>query len=206
MTQFILLRHGQVTEEKHLLGHTDWPVMPCGFEAMKDQASNLDIDLIVSSPLARCLDFAQELSAEKHIELLVNHHLAEINFGDWDGEKIETLWQEKQELISHYFSKPFDYTPPNAENALAFQQRVQTAIIDLHKSYTDKTILIVCHAGVIKAAIASALKIDHQTCNWLTSLQIDYASLHAISYWSDIQENDEHNATVHYFNRIHAGN
>lgn len=196
MTKIFFLRHGQVTEQKHLLGRTDWPVMASGYDAMQAQANSISFDHIVSSPLKRCAAFAEDLSQAQHIPLSIDANFAEIDFGDWDGENIAELWQQKAGLMQTYFAQPFDFTPPNAEHSLDFQQRVEQAVQQLIKQHPEKTVLVVCHAGVIKAALASALRIDHQRCNWLTSLQIDYASLNAISYW------EQDNATVHFFNRI----
>jgi len=44
-----------------------------------------DWDIIISSPLIRCYDFAKELSTKLKIPLDIEADLKEVGFGDWEG-------------------------------------------------------------------------------------------------------------------------
>jgi len=68
-TQIDLLRHGEPVGGRRYRGQTDDPLSEKGWQQMR--AAVLDVqgwDVIYSSPLRRCAEFAQELSRRRRCQ------------------------------------------------------------------------------------------------------------------------------------------
>lgn len=134
-------------------------------------AKNFDWQMIVSSPLRRCLDFSKTYSEEKALPLRVVDDFQEIYFGDWEGKTAEEI---DIETLKRFYQPPFDYAPPHGESVLDFQRRVVSAWQSLLKSQPGKNILLVTHAGVIRILFSFLLKIPIEKS---FAIEVDYASL-----------------------------
>lgn len=199
MTCLHLLRHGTVVGAKRLLGSTDLPLSEAGLEDMFIAANTVKTSVIVSSPLQRCARFSETLAARINIDVEIEEGLKEVHFGDWDGAALEQLWTDHPKALSAYFASPFTATPPGGEDTLAFHRRVINAVESIRARHPKDSVLVVAHGGVIKCILAHCLQLDYKTSNWFTRLQIDYASLSAVSFWDDDPADQQ--ATVHYTNR-----
>ena len=93
-TRLDLLRHGTCSDGQIYRGRTDSPLSPAGEEQMGSTIQGQNWDVIYCSPLQRCHGFAQQLSAQLEIPLVADERLIELDFGDWDGQSIETVWQQ----------------------------------------------------------------------------------------------------------------
>ncbi|MGH8566487.1 MAG: histidine phosphatase family protein, partial [Gammaproteobacteria bacterium] len=77
-----LLRHGEAEGGPRYRGSTDDPLTANGWMQMwMAVGTEFHWDRIVTSPLARCLDFARELSRRRSLPLEVNDDLRELHFG-----------------------------------------------------------------------------------------------------------------------------
>jgi len=129
----------------------DDPLSDEGMSSMIKSIESKDFDLIVSSPMIRCLDFAKFLSKDMKIKLQIIDELKEIGFGDWQGKNANQIGLKK---IKEFKSNPLKFPVKNAESLDSFFNRVVSTyekIISEFKSY--KNILIVTHAGVIRAIL-----------------------------------------------------
>ena len=61
-TTIDFLRHGEVTGGSYYRGSTDDQLTQSGWQQMNSTVENQSWNHIISSPLHRCLDFAQDMN------------------------------------------------------------------------------------------------------------------------------------------------
>ena len=125
-TSIRLLRHGICEGGNIFRGHWDSPLSREGHQQMLAACAELqDIDVIISSPLQRCRQVAEELAQQySNSDLLIEEGLKEINFGDWEGANIDALMESQQSQLEAFWSDPVSNSPPNGETMVDFNQRV----------------------------------------------------------------------------------
>jgi broad specificity phosphatase PhoE len=172
ITTVDLLRHGEVQGQACYRGITDDALTPQGWQQMHNAAAKFeDWQVIISSPLCRCLDFATELSQQKKIPLMIEKGFQEIDFGDWEGKTAEQI---EPQALTRFYQSPFDYAPPQGESLLVFQKRVNAAWQQLLNHQQGKSVLVICHAGVIRVLFCLLLQLPLETC---FAIQVDHAGL-----------------------------
>ena len=177
-TDIFLVRHGQPVLLNALLGATDSPLSDIGWLQLKNTLKNLDkIDLIISSPLSRCVAFAQQYAADNNLELLIDNQWQECFFGDWDGRTYQSLYREFPKEIEAFFSQPNLNTPPNGEALGKFNKRIENALCSLLNKFKGKRVVLLTHAGVIRTLVGWCLKMDYTSGLQFKKFAIDYASL-----------------------------
>jgi len=178
MNQFTLtlLRHGETVAPKSLNGATDVALSSKGHQQMHDSAATLtNIVHISSSPLQRCAIVASLLSQQWNVPFEIHNELSEINFGDWDGERLDALYQQFPQQMDHFFNSPWQTTVPNGESVENFYSRVDKAWLAHIKR--QKNALIVCHGGVIRYLIAKVLGMPLDGNRHICALKVDYAAI-----------------------------
>ncbi|MES9964575.1 MAG: alpha-ribazole phosphatase family protein [Candidatus Sedimenticola sp. 20ELBAFRAG] len=153
-----LLRHGQPVGGRRYRGKQDDPLSERGWEQMWHSASGeTPWQQVISSPLSRCREFSEALTEKLNIPLTVDKRLQELDYGEWEGKTPDELKADDPEIISRYFHDPHNHRPPGAEYVVDFIERVGTAYDDVLAKHSGKHMLIVAHAGVIRAIITRAL-------------------------------------------------
>jgi alpha-ribazole phosphatase len=177
VTQFDLVRHGQVDGPPALYGRTDVALTRNGWEQMSLQTHRLqNLDNIVSSPLRRCRDFAESLASDHRLTLQIETGMQECDFGEWDGIKFDEHSQQWP-LMTLFWQDPNHNTPPQGESLDTFHNRVVTSWQTLCKQHKGQNNLLVCHGGVIRQILAHILPTDWRSGEWYSQLQIGHASL-----------------------------
>ena len=166
------LRHGEVAGGSYYRGITDDPLTKRGWQQMHNAvAGHHHWDLIISSPLLRCVKFAQQLHAETDTPLSVITAWQEIDFGDWEGKMAEQIAPEQ---LINFYQDPVNNPPDNAENLNCFLARIKQAWETLLEEHAGKQVLVISHAGVIRSLFTPLLNLPvEKTFN----LQLDHASL-----------------------------
>lgn len=154
-----LIRHGEPVGGRAYRGYNiDDPLSEKGWQQMWDAVGeHCPWDIIISSPLSRCLSFARALAEDNQLEVEVIDQFKEVGFGSWEGQTPEQLKAERLEEYIAFYQNPVNLRPPGAEDLDQFIQRVTGALSDTAKKFQGQHILVVAHAGVIRAAIAHAL-------------------------------------------------
>tara|TARA_B100000963_G_scaffold354442_1_gene370986 strand:+ start:2217 stop:2840 length:624 start_codon:yes stop_codon:yes gene_type:complete len=138
------------------------------------------------SPLKRTLQTAKALSKYvSYSEMIKDKDLIEQNYGDWSGKKISEIWKTLSEIKNkHNFSfiSP-EILPPNGESFVQQCKRIQRWVEKLNIS-DKKNIVIISHAGTIRAFLSHALKIDPE---YSIGVEIQNQSL---SIFEMLAEND----------------
>ncbi len=176
-TQFTLLRHGLPELSGCLLGRTNPPLTAKGWQQMEQSSASLEFDLIISSPLARCHAYAQHLAQKRDCKLIVDDAWQELDFGNWDGNSIATLWDDSQQGYGQYWHAPFVHTPPNGESTSDLLSRITTSIECLSREYRGKRLLIVSHSGVMRMALVWLLNSTQEGNPHLSRVQLEHAAL-----------------------------
>ena len=108
-------------------------------------------------------------------ELQINKDFQEINFGQWEGLTWQTIGQLP---IEEWSNNLLDYAFPNGESAREFHCRVIQAWDRLQQQLSElqqsKTVIIICHAGVVRSILSAFLHIPLQHS---LSLKIDKMSV-----------------------------
>lgn len=153
-----LLRHGQPVGGRRYRGKQDDPLTEKGWEQMWHAASGeTPWQQIISSPLIRCRAFAEALSEKLDLPLEIDERLQELHYGEWEGKTPGELLTVDPQIISRYFHDPHNHRPPGAEYVVDFIQRVGAAYDEAVTKHLGKHLLIIAHAGVIRAIITRAL-------------------------------------------------
>lgn len=147
--QLYLLRHTKVVNPNHLCyGQAELPLAT----SFQDEVLLIKKNLgpwpwpILSSPSQRCLQLAYAMQTSQELE--VDHRLLELSFGQWEG----VPWSQIDRSTLDRWADDFVCgSPPEGESFLALQQRVVNAISDYLSSHDPKNLLVISHAGVLRA-------------------------------------------------------
>ena len=123
------LRHGDVVGDAYYRGSTDDPLTKLGWQQLSNTVGEQQWDHIISSPLRRCLDFAQHLSKHSNTSISIDSNWQEISFGEWEGKTAEQINQAFPGALTQFYQDPLNNTPEKAESLMTFQSRVNLAWI-----------------------------------------------------------------------------
>ena len=154
---------------------------------MAQAVAHLDsLDIIISSPLSRCLSFAGDFASSRNVPLEIIDDFAEINFGDWEQKTADEISQTDSEVLMRYYQDPTFRPPGNGESQDDFSRRIIPAWQSLLNKYSRQHILLITHAGVIRMIFSHALGIPlANTFN----IQINHACLSRFNCFHSDTEN-----------------
>jgi len=160
ITTLDLLRHGDVLGGSCYRGITDDALSVKGWQQMRQRVRCFNHwNLIVSSPLQRCLKFAKDLTWQRQLPLIIEPNFQEINFGHWEGKTATQIETQQLGDLAAFYQDPIKNPPPNSEPILDFQQRVLKSWQHLLQTQQGKQLLIITHGGVIRVLFSLLLKI-----------------------------------------------
>lgn len=157
-----LIRHGEPVGGRAYRGHTiDDPLSDKGWQQMRDAiGDHTPWEQIISSPMLRCRQFAEELASTHQLPVTIEDNLKEVGFGDWEGKSPELIKSESPEEYARFYADPVNARPPGAEPLADFIHRTVSAFHSVCDRFSGQHLLIVCHAGVIRAIVAHVLHSD----------------------------------------------
>lgn len=182
MQQIDLVRHGPVAGTAALYGWTDVPLQDHN-PACLDWLSTQSYQQVLSSPLQRCRHSAEVQAQRLQLELQIEPHFKEMNFGLWDGvpfDEQSPYWPEQQQ----FWQRPFAVTPPEGESLAEFQHRVLQTF-ERHNQFQHQHALWLLHGGVIRLLLAALLNINLEQSHWLQQMSIAYGSVSRISRFNN---------------------
>lgn len=124
-------------------------------EALASTLTRHRLAAVLSSPLERAVETAAAIAASQALAVEVEEDLNELDLGTWAGMRFEELrgdpaWDVWNRARSHA-------RPPGGETMTEAQVRMARCIERLRRRYAGRTVALVSHADVIKAALAHAL-------------------------------------------------
>lgn len=163
-TRVTVLRHGQVNGRPFVYrGALDDPMTELGAAILLRTAQRLAtpaFDRIASSPLVRCLDFAESYAMEHKLPLDVLDSMREMHFGAWEGltpEEAARLDPTHHELFRGTAGK---VGAPEGESITDLVRRVSRGWEDWLAGSQGGHRLLVTHAGVMRALLIDVIGLD----------------------------------------------
>ena len=127
--------------------------------------------IFYSSPSKRCILLLKKLAI---ITPIIDKRLLEIDFGDWELKKWDSIDKsEFQEWIKDFVSQPC----PHGESYLDLYTRTSEFFEDLIKKGHEK-VAIITHSGVIRSILSYILKIPLKNS---FKLHLDYGKISKIN-------------------------
>jgi alpha-ribazole phosphatase len=173
-----LLRHGD-TGQRSYRGQLDDPLTARGWTQLRAAVEGQAWDRIVSSSMARCARFAEELAGARGLPLRLDARLAEYHFGDWQGVPIETLAEEQAHALGRFWADPVANPPPGAETFEAFHARLAAGMNQVASEARDARVLVITHGGAIRLLRCAA---ELRPFGDMAGIDVPHASLHAITW------------------------
>ncbi len=160
------LRHGETNLSHTLRGRTDDALTAKGWAQMRSTITQSEQtgqawDVIYSSPLQRCRLFSEQWAEQKQLPLYIEPNLQEMDFGEWEAQSTERLYQLYPDELAQFWQTPLSFTPPQAESLLTFKSRVLESVETLTQQMYAQgwtRALIISHGGVIKLLKCQALR------------------------------------------------
>ena len=157
-TRIDLLRHGEPVGGRRYRGQTDDPLSEKGWQQMRASVQDRqDWDVIYSSPLKRCAEFAQELSGQLSLPVKTDERLKEIGFGCWEGRTPDDIRRDDPRRLENFWRDPISNRPEGAETLAGFQARVSAAWAGICATHAGQRVLIVGHAGITRMILSLVL-------------------------------------------------
>ena len=176
-TQIDIIRHGEPEGGRRYRGYSvDDPLSKKGWQQMWDAVPEKPgWEHIISSPLSRCHKFSEALADTLGIQYSVNDNLKEIGFGSWEGRTPDDIKHNEGDALQRFLQDPVNNRPPGAEPLHDFAERVWTVYEAIAEQYRGQHVLVVAHAGVIRAITSNVLgmSLDHV----YSRLKVEYAAI-----------------------------
>jgi probable phosphomutase (TIGR03848 family) len=174
----------------------------------EEQAHNLverigavKFDSVRVSPMQRCQETIAPWVASSYGsgigQYLLDDQVIEMDYGTWSGKKLSRLSREK--LWKQIQSSPSKVTFPGGEKFTAMQKRSFRTIQELGEGKKGSNHLVVSHGDVIKAIVASCLKMKLDD---FQSLIIDPASVTVIDFDGNTARLIAYNDKTSNFNKF----
>jgi probable phosphoglycerate mutase len=196
-TEFLLLRHGEtsLTPEKRFSGSgrgSDPALSARGREQAARAAAALPgVDLIVSSPLARCRQTAAAAAERLGLDVAVEDDLRETDFGAWEGLTFREVRERYPDDLDAWLASPFATPTGGGESFETVTERVAGARDRLAAAHRGRRLLVVSHVTPIKTLLRLALGAPAEA---MYRMELSAAALSSVAYYAD------GNATVRGFN------
>ncbi len=155
-----LIRHGEPVGGRRYRGHgVDDPLSEKGWSQMWHAVGDYKAwQHIITSPLQRCQLFAQALSERHGIPVTVEPRFKEVGFGEWEGLSHDEVKIDRAPEYQAFLKDPVNCRPQDAEPLDDFIQRVNSAYEEMIECHPNSHVLIVAHAGVMRALIAKTIQ------------------------------------------------
>lgn len=146
ITMIYITRHGQTdwNLQKKVMGRCDEPLNHTGINQAletRDKLMDINIDLIICSPLLRAKQTADIINENRGIPIIYDDRIIERDFGEFEG--METNNFDFDGYWDYYKNESYQ----RAENIQVFFNRVYQFLNEILENYNDKNILFVTHGG-----------------------------------------------------------
>jgi probable phosphoglycerate mutase len=152
MTDLYLIRHGEALGAvNNIIGNT--ALSPLGVlqaERLRDRLAatgEINADVLISSTFKRARQTAEIIAPALELPIVFDDEVQELRDGVGEGMHIREYRAKYGEV--NFRETPFRQVAPAGENWGQFVLRVSTALDRFIHEYDGKTIVIVCHGGVI---------------------------------------------------------
>ncbi len=162
MLRLFLIRHGETewNRQKRLQGHSNIKLSSKGLRQAKNLVAHFPfphVDAIYSSDLARAVETASIIADKLDLSVKKMTDLREMNYGDWEGRRIDELATESSREFGRFFTDPERCQPPRGETFLECQARLMIGIRYIIAEHENQNVVVVSHGAAIRLIIGAAL-------------------------------------------------
>jgi len=155
MAFFYFLRHGEAAwnAEGRLCGSTDVPLSDAGRRQAQLLARRLQpipVEALYSSPLSRALESARLIGEVIGHGPVVDHRLAELNYGAWEGRTFEEIKRADPAIYNAWDADPATLAPPEGESGVHLIERVTPFLAEVAQRHASGNVVVVCHKTVCR--------------------------------------------------------
>ncbi len=184
-TGTLLLRHGQtlMSVERRYSGRSDAPLTAAGLQQAADAGKYLagaDIGVIITSPLLRTVQTAQEVATVIGAPVVTDDGFRETDFGAWEGLTFAEVREQWPDEMADWMADP-QVAPPGGESFTDVSARVTEALHRVLAEREGQRVLIVSHVTPIKTLVAAALLAPPSA---LYRMHLDLAALSEIDWYA----------------------
>ncbi len=160
MTHLYLIRHGEaVTNVEPIMGgmRGDVGLSPLGVqqaEALRDRLAatqEIAADLFIASTLPRARQTAEIIAPAFGVPIHWEDEVQEMRVGEADGMRLDAF--AARYGVPDYERYPYRPLAPGGESWAQFMLRVGTTLHQIADANEGRTVVIVCHGGVIDGAM-----------------------------------------------------
>lgn len=186
MTTLLLLRHGRSSANtKGVLAgrrpgvHLDDVGREQAAKAA-ERIADIKLDLMVSSPLERCLETIAPVAATRRRKLVVDDGFVEADYGSWSGKKLSVLMKEPLWPVVQNHPSAVTFPGRSGEAMTDMAARAIRAVRRFNTRVGPEGVWLACsHGDVIKSVVADALGLH---LDQFQRIVIDPASITVIRY------------------------
>ncbi|MGZ4572446.1 MAG: histidine phosphatase family protein [Blastococcus sp.] len=186
MTTVVFLRHGRTTANAGgvLAGWTPGVELDdtgrTQVQAVGERLAKVPLTALVSSPLERCMQTAEAVSAGRGLEVQTDDRLGEARYGDWTGRTIKELVKEPLWKVVQQHPSAAVFPGPGGEGLAETQARAVAAVRAWNAALGPEAVWLACsHGDVIKAVLADALGLH---LDQFQRIVVDPASISVVTY------------------------
>lgn len=156
--ELYVIRHGQTdwNVNSKIQGQKDIVLNTKGIQQAnmaREIFNDLNVDLIICSPLKRTRKTAEIINQEKNVKIIYRNELMERGLGKFEGQDCGS---EERDIYNYYKNKNSN----DIEPVVDLCNRVNTLLEEIKKDFSKNTILLVTHGGTIRAIEAYFYGID----------------------------------------------
>lgn len=167
MTHILLTRHGHVDgiSPPRFRGRHDLPLTQTGRDQARQlgaflAASGQKIDAIYTSPLGRCVETGNAITAATNLKATVMHNLLDIDYGDWTGKTLEEVERTDPERYALWWRLPQLVRPPKGDSLQDLVARTAEAVREIIASHPDGRVVVVGHDSTNRAMLLTLLDLQ----------------------------------------------
>jgi len=175
-TMIYLVRHGETPLTPHRKFSGDGALNPgltakglMEAELVANEIANLAPDVLITSPLQRTMQTAEAISKATGLDPVV----------DPNGLSIEEVRKAYPAEYAQWLASTA-YAPPEGESYESAQARAIQGLLSLVADYPGKKVCVTTHNGIIKTALAAAMKVDTSA---IFNIDVSPCSISSISIW-----------------------
>jgi broad specificity phosphatase PhoE len=182
MRRLTLIRHALTdwNASGRFQGHSDVPLSSAGreqAERLREYAATFrDLDLVVTSPLARAVETAA--IAFPGVRVRQDERLRELHFGRFEGRTLEENRASPE--WGTWVDDPFDRAPPGGESYRELRTRVVDWYDESLARHRDLHVVAVTHSGTLQMLLSHLIGVERP--RWRKRLYLRHTGVSHVLY------------------------
>lgn len=167
MLKLYIIRHGETDFNKPgvFFGSKDIDLNEEGRKQCRElekAMENIELNVILSSPLKRCIQTAQGIASKKGLKVDIIEQMREMDFGLWEGchyDDVARLYPDDWKIGMEDWR---DMNPTKGECFRDFYARVSNALETIIESYDGKNVALITHGGCMRVIVSAMLGLKEE--------------------------------------------